>query len=74
MSISLRLFRDGNINWGRVVTLLCFGYRMAITVLQRGIRGFFSKIVGFIVKFICKERIAKWIADQGGWVSIYTPS
>ena len=64
-----RLFRDGNINWGRIVTLLCFGYRMAVTVIKRGIRGFFTEIVGFVVRFVLSERIARWIADQGGWVS-----
>ena len=42
---------------------------MAVTVLERGIRGFFSKIVGFVCKFVITEKIAKWIADQGGWVS-----
>lgn len=51
------------------MTLLCFGYRIAVTVIQRGIRGFFSRIVGFVVKFIVSEKIAKWIADQGGWVT-----
>ena len=66
--VSRRLFRDGNVNWGRIVTLLCFGYRMAVTVIQRGIRGFFSQIVGFVVRFVISERIARWIADQGGWV------
>ena len=68
--MSRRLFRDGNVNWGRIVTLLCFGYRMAVTVIRRGIRGFFSHIVGFVVRFIMTEKIAKWIADQGGWVSL----
>jgi len=43
---------------------------MAVTVIQRGIRGFFSQIVGFVVRFVLSERIARWIADQGGWVSI----
>ena len=42
---------------------------MAVTVIQRGIRGFFSEIVGFVVRFVLSERIARWIADQGGWVS-----
>lgn len=64
-----RLFRDGTVSWGRIVTLLCFGYRIAVTVIQRGIRGFFSRIVSFVVKFIVSEKIAKWIADQGGWVT-----
>lgn len=73
--VARKLFRDGNINWGRIITLLCFGYRMAVTVLQRGIRGFFSNIVGFVVKFIMTEKIAKWIAEQGGWraVLLYVP-
>lgn len=65
--VARKLFRDGVINWGRVVTLLCFGYRMAVTVLQRGIRGFFVKIVTFMCKFIMVEKIARWIAEQGGW-------
>ena len=69
-SLSCRLFRGGRINWGRIITLLCFGYRMAVTVLQRGIHGFFSKIIGFVCKFILVENIAKWIAEQGGWVSV----
>jgi len=65
--IARKLFRDGGITWGRVITLLCFGYRIAVTVIQRGIRGFFSNVVGFVVKFIMTEKIAKWIAEQGGW-------
>jgi Bcl-2 antagonist/killer family protein len=41
-----------------------------VTVIQRGIRGFFSNVVGFVVRFILSEKIAKWIAEQGGWVSL----
>lgn len=65
--VARKFFRDGVINWGRVITLLCFGYRMAVSVIQSGIRGFFAKIVGYVCKFIMAEKIAKWIADQGGW-------
>lgn len=68
--VARKLFRDGNINWGRIITLLCFGYRIAITVLQRGIRGFFHKVVGFVCRFILVEKIAQWIAEQGGWRAI----
>ena len=63
-----RLFREGGIHWGRIITLLCFGYRLAITYLRRGIGGFFTNIIGWVVKFVVSERIAQWIADQGGWV------
>jgi len=62
------LFRDGRITWGRVLTLLCFGYRIALTLVERGIRGFFANVVGFIVRFVFAEKIARWIAEQGGWV------
>lgn len=73
--VARKLFRDGNINWGRVITLLCFGYRMAVTVLQRGIRGFFHKVVTYVCRFIRFENIAKWIAEQGGWRAVlrYVP-
>ncbi|XP_064628324.1 bcl-2 homologous antagonist/killer-like isoform X2 [Lineus longissimus] len=70
--IARRLFHDGNINWGRIITLLSFGYRMAVTVLTTGVRGFFSKIVRFVVDFIMKEKIAKWIAEQGGWIAAFS--
>ena len=56
-----------------MVTLLCFGYRLAISVLERGIRGFFSRIVGFVCRFVVTEKIAQWIADQGGWVRSVLP-
>ncbi|CAH1799464.1 unnamed protein product [Owenia fusiformis] len=67
--VARKLFIDGNINWGRIATLLSFGYRLAISVFQNGIRGFFNKIVKFIVKFILNEKIAQWIAQQGGWIA-----
>lgn len=63
-----RLFKDGQINWGRIVTLLCFGYRLTVTVIQQGISGFFSKIVTFILDFLISNKITEWIARHGGWV------
>ncbi|XP_077866051.1 bcl-2 homologous antagonist/killer-like, partial [Saccoglossus kowalevskii] len=62
------IFFDG-INWGRIVALLMFGYRIAMDVIQKGFRGFFSKIIEFVVKFIIGEKIAQWIARQGGWAA-----
>jgi len=44
-----------------------------VTVVQRGIRGFFSNVVGFVVRFVFTEKIAKWIAEQGGWVRSISP-
>ncbi|KAL5009909.1 hypothetical protein ScPMuIL_012214 [Solemya velum] len=70
--VARKLFEQG-INWGRVATLLCFGYRIAMKVLRVKDRiqqfgKFLKTIINFIVRFI-KKNIAKWIADQGGWVS-----
>ncbi|XP_029105647.1 bcl-2 homologous antagonist/killer-like isoform X2 [Scleropages formosus] len=59
---------DSGINWGRVIALLSFGYRMALHVFQQGITGFLSSIVRFICDFLLRNRIAQWIAQQGGWV------
>ncbi|CAH1251252.1 BAK1 [Branchiostoma lanceolatum] len=64
--VARRLFRDG-INWGRIAALLCFGYRMAVDVLERGIPDFVRQIIKYVVQFIISERIARWIAEHGGW-------
>ncbi|XP_041354312.1 bcl-2 homologous antagonist/killer-like [Gigantopelta aegis] len=68
-NVARKLIENG-INWGRVLTLLCFGYRIAVSILKSGtakFAAFMKKIVGYFVTFIMKEKIAKWIADHGGW-------
>ncbi|XP_013070172.2 bcl-2 homologous antagonist/killer-like [Biomphalaria glabrata] len=58
------------INWGTILILLNFGYRIALTVLRSKTSqflSFLSRIVSYICRFILSERIAKWIADHGGW-------
>ncbi|KAM6041155.1 bcl-2 homologous antagonist/killer [Theristicus caerulescens] len=66
--IASSLFESG-INWGRVIALLGFGYRMAIYVYQHGITGFLRRIAHFVAEFMLRNRIAQWIAQQGGWVA-----
>ncbi|XP_071941636.1 bcl-2 homologous antagonist/killer-like [Antedon mediterranea] len=65
--VAKRLFREG-INWGRIAALLMFGYRIAMDV-ARNATHFIKKIIESIVKFIITEKIAQWIAEQGGWIS-----
>ncbi|XP_011661300.1 bcl-2 homologous antagonist/killer [Strongylocentrotus purpuratus] len=65
--VARRLFIKG-INWGRISALLMFGYRIARDVMT-SVGDFFHKIVGDLVRFIISERIATWIAQQGGWIS-----
>uniref|UniRef100_A0A8D0E7I7 Bcl-2 homologous antagonist/killer n=1 Tax=Salvator merianae TaxID=96440 RepID=A0A8D0E7I7_SALMN len=66
--IASSLFESG-INWGRVIALLSFGYRMAIHVYQHGLTGFLRRIGRYMVDFMLNNRIAQWIAQQGGWVA-----
>ncbi len=44
-----------------------FGYRIALDVTT-GVGEFLNKIVQALVRFIIGEKIAQWIAEQGGWV------
>nr|XP_047909680.1 bcl-2 homologous antagonist/killer isoform X1 [Anser cygnoides] len=67
-TIASSLFESG-INWGRVIALLGFGYCMAIHVYQHGITGFLRRIARFVTEFMLRNRIAQWIAQQGGWVA-----
>ncbi|XP_051494928.1 bcl-2 homologous antagonist/killer [Apus apus] len=66
--IASSLFESG-INWGRVIALLGFGYRMALHVYQQGIPGFLRRIARYVAEFMLRNRIARWIAQQGGWVA-----
>lgn len=66
--IASSLFESG-INWGRVVALLGFGYRLALYVYQRGLTGFLGQVTHFVVDFMRHHCIARWIAQRGGWVA-----
>ncbi|XP_032936222.1 bcl-2 homologous antagonist/killer [Catharus ustulatus] len=66
--IASSLFESG-INWGRVIALLAFGYRLAMHVWQCGLGGFLRRIARFLGEFMLHHRIARWIAQQGGWAA-----
>ncbi|XP_061488400.1 bcl-2 homologous antagonist/killer [Rhineura floridana] len=68
VKIASSLF-DSGINWGRVIALLGFGYRMAIHVYQQGLPGFLRRIARYMADFVLRNHIAQWIAQQGGWVA-----
>ncbi|XP_068029105.1 bcl-2 homologous antagonist/killer isoform X2 [Anomalospiza imberbis] len=67
--IASSLFESG-INWGRVIALLAFGYRMAMHVWQHGVSGFLRRIARYVGDFMLQNRIARWIAQQGGWEAV----
>lgn len=66
--VAMRLFRDG-INWGRVVALFLFGYRIAVEKISHGVSGFVRQVVNWICRFLVLNNITRWIADHGGWRS-----
>ncbi|XP_049621245.1 bcl-2 homologous antagonist/killer [Suncus etruscus] len=68
VKIAKSLFESG-INWGRVVALLGFGYRLALHVYRQGLTGFLGQVTRFVVNFMLHNHIARWIAQRGGWVA-----
>jgi len=42
-----------------------------VTVIRKGFSGsFLRRIIRFVVDFIFNERIARWIAQHGGWRAV----
>ncbi|KAE8623324.1 hypothetical protein XENTR_v10005563 [Xenopus tropicalis] len=68
--IASSLFENG-INWGRILSLLGFGYRMAVYVVRNGQRGFFRIINQWMVRYVMESCIAQWISSRGGWVAFF---
>lgn len=68
IKIASSLFKSG-ISWGRVVALLGFGYRLALHVYQHGLSGFLGKVTRLVVDCMLQYCIARWIAQNGGWVA-----
>ncbi|XP_014728206.1 PREDICTED: bcl-2 homologous antagonist/killer isoform X2 [Sturnus vulgaris] len=67
--IASSLFESG-INWGRVIALLAFGYRMAMHVWQSRVGAFLRQIARYLGEFMLQNSIASWIAQQGGWSAV----
>ncbi|KAI1230980.1 Bcl-2 homologous antagonist/killer, partial [Lamprotornis superbus] len=66
IQLDLKNLFESDINWGRVIALLAFGYRMAMHVWQSGVGGFLRRIARYLGEFMLQNRIASWIAQQGG--------
>ena len=66
-SLITETFRDGTINWGRIVTLMFVGYKLAVKVLFEG--DVLKMIIKGVVEYIGKK-LVHWIVNCGGWVSV----
>ena len=66
-SVASQIFADGNVNWGRICTLFYFAYKLAIQVLKE--LPLLDIIIAWVKKFVF-QKLASWISDRGGWVSL----
>ncbi|KAK4468449.1 hypothetical protein MN116_007654 [Schistosoma mekongi] len=61
------LFARGPTNWGQVITLFYFGYRLVVQRVKKGISNAFYQVCRCLVSFCRQINIFVWIAQQGGW-------
>lgn len=68
-AVAKEIFRDNAYNWGRIVALLYFGFKLAATVVKD--IPLLKMVVDWVVRFV-RETLVQWIVDQGGWTAITT--
>nr|XP_002123003.1 apoptosis regulator BAX-like [Ciona intestinalis] len=71
IKVCLQMFEDGNFNWGRIVALFYFAYRLIVRSLLSGLDSlpWIRELISWVVDFIVKK-FAKWIISRGGWTMI----
>ncbi|XP_073472151.1 bcl-2 homologous antagonist/killer [Aquarana catesbeiana] len=67
--IASSVFETG-VNWGRVLALLGFGYRLAVHVWENGRHRFLRTIAQWLARYLVESRIVRWIVGQGGWTAV----
>ncbi|BFZ16274.1 hypothetical protein BsWGS_19313 [Bradybaena similaris] len=67
MNVAGSIFQDGVFNWGRVVALFYFAYKICLRAVNRIelIRNIINSIVVFMNRYV-----VQWILDHGGWEAI----
>ncbi|CAD5111879.1 DgyrCDS1142 [Dimorphilus gyrociliatus] len=68
--VARHIIQRGEINWGQIVALLYFGYRVGVYVLQRNWSKFFINVTQYVIRFLSAEHISEWIARNGGWRTV----
>ncbi|CAF0721065.1 unnamed protein product [Adineta ricciae] len=67
--VAKELFCDGVYNWGRIVTLFYFTYKLIMKSLKDQTSSIFNVLIEWTVRFV-KEIVAPWIVRKGGWLVI----
>uniref|UniRef100_S4RTU5 Bcl-2 Bcl-2 homology region 1-3 domain-containing protein n=1 Tax=Petromyzon marinus TaxID=7757 RepID=S4RTU5_PETMA len=71
MRVAIQIFADGTFNWGRVVALFYFAYRLVMKAYSRQLLDIVKTIISWAVDFI-REHVIQWIREQGGWEGVRT--
>ena len=68
MKVCLQIFQDGDLNWGRVVALFYFAYRLIVRTLSRGLDcvPWVQDMLSWAGDVLVKH-VARWILSRGGW-------
>ncbi len=67
MNVANEMFRDGQINWGRLATVYALAGRMAKYCAEKNMVKYVDKIAEFTGEYV-SEKFARWIHSEGGWV------
>ena len=63
------IFSDEKINWGRILTMLCFCRSVSMNSERIGLPpSAVGSIAPWATSFVC-SRLKDWIVSEGGWVS-----
>uniref|UniRef100_A0A0B6YFF8 Bcl-2 Bcl-2 homology region 1-3 domain-containing protein n=1 Tax=Arion vulgaris TaxID=1028688 RepID=A0A0B6YFF8_9EUPU len=67
LNVASNIFEDGVFNWGRVVALFYFAYKVCVKALDR--IPLVRAIINLIVEFM-RDHVVRWILERGGWEAI----
>uniref|UniRef100_A0A3B5MDG2 BCL2 associated X, apoptosis regulator a n=1 Tax=Xiphophorus couchianus TaxID=32473 RepID=A0A3B5MDG2_9TELE len=73
IKVVLGIFSDGEINWGRVVTVFSFTCLFVLKVSEalNNIYDMIKNIINWTIDYF-RNKVVNWIKDQGGWEGIYS--
>ncbi|CAL1532428.1 unnamed protein product [Lymnaea stagnalis] len=67
LNVAANIFRDGIFNWGRVVALFYFAYKVCAKALDR--IPLVRAVINLIVEYM-RDHVVRWIIERGGWEAI----
>ncbi|XP_038059858.1 apoptosis regulator BAX-like [Patiria miniata] len=68
IAVAKEAFDEGGINWGRIITLFYFAYKICVKVLKYlpDVPSWVNQLIKEIVTLLV-TKAADWIINQGGW-------